>query len=100
MMTNRSNHIPTLIRIEIGSSAVGLQRMRRTHRSCGTHTLHSTIVQNAHEYGPVARLTKTKRSSAWPPYQADMNSFAYENATSEPVNSVTLAIRSRCCGVM
>src|SRR5262245_13506001 len=100
MMTKRSNHMPTLTRIEIGSNAAGLERRRRSHNNCGTHMLQTTIVQNAQAYGPAARLTKVKRSTSWPPYHADIHSLAYEKATIEPVNSVTLAIRSRCAIVM
>ena len=36
MMTNRSNHMPTLTRTAMASRRGGLTRTRRDHRSCGT----------------------------------------------------------------
>ena len=47
MMTKRSNHMPTLTRMEITNSAAGLVRTSRRQRSCGTTTLQVTIVQKA-----------------------------------------------------
>src|ERR1044071_1548240 len=100
MMTKRSNHMPMLMKIEITSSAAGDERTRRDHSTCGTATLQTTIVQNAHAYGPKARLMNTNCSSGLPPYQAVNHSVAYEKATSDPVSSVIFAIRSRWWSVM
>src|SRR5665647_2093305 len=58
MITKRSHHIPTLIRIEITNSARTLRRNLRSHSSCGTSTLHAIIVQNTALFGPNGRPTK------------------------------------------
>src|SRR6185295_15174288 len=100
MMTKRSNHMPTFTRRQTTARIAGVRRTRRSHNDCGTITLHVTIVQNAHAYGPVIRLTKTAFSYRLSPYHAAKSSVRYEKPTSDPVSSMMHAMRSRCLTVM
>src|SRR3972149_10481774 len=95
MMTKRSNHIPTLMRIETPTSIHGVVRARLNQSAWGTTTLHKSMVQNAHAYGPRARLTRVNFSWGLPEYHAMKNSMPYEYATIRPVASVILAMFSR-----
>jgi hypothetical protein len=45
MITKRSNHIPTLTRMDTTKSTGRLRLTRESHRSWGTTTLHVSIVQ-------------------------------------------------------
>ncbi len=45
MITKRSNHMPTLTRIEITNSTGRLRRARANHSTCGARTLQVSIVQ-------------------------------------------------------
>src|SRR6267378_3591126 len=56
MITNRSSHMPTFTRIDTTNSAATFCLMRRAHSNCGAITLHATMVQKHHAYGPVARF--------------------------------------------
>ncbi len=50
-MTNRSNHMPTLTRMDRTKTSSMLVRIFLNQKNCGTITLQVTIVQNAHQYG-------------------------------------------------
>ena len=45
MIVKRSNHIPTLTRIEAMNITGMLRRSRLTQKICGTSTLHETMIQ-------------------------------------------------------
>ena len=45
MMTNRSNHMPTLIRIEIAKTQAMEVRTFLIQSSCGVITLQETMIQ-------------------------------------------------------
>ena len=77
MMTNRSNHMPTLTQAATPKMSQGLLRARRDQNTCGVTTLQKTIVQYAQAYGPNARLMKTNPSTGLPLYQEMKNSIAY-----------------------
>ena len=62
MITNRSNHIPTFTSSDRTNSASRFVRIRLIHRNCGTITLHVTMIQYAHAYGPSARFRNANRS--------------------------------------
>ena len=47
MMTNRSSHMPTLMKSEITKSAFRLRRTRGAKRASGMMQLHVTIVQKS-----------------------------------------------------
>ena len=76
MMTKRSNHIPTLIRMDATNITGILFRNRLNQKICGTITLHVNMVHTAQKYGPVARLRNTKRSYGLPLKKAVKNSTA------------------------
>src|SRR5947208_7854785 len=52
MITNRSNHIPTLTKIETTNNPRMLVRTFFDHRSNGRNALQMIIVQLAHQNGP------------------------------------------------
>src|SRR5262245_34843742 len=56
MITNRSNHIPTVTAMETMKITSGLVRIALFQKTCGEMTLHEIIVQYAHQYGPKARF--------------------------------------------
>ena len=57
MMSKRSNHIPTLMTIEMAQAQKKLVRMRRNHSIAGIRMLQSISAQKAHQYCPVAAPT-------------------------------------------
>src|SRR5690242_18907579 len=66
MITNRSNHIPTLMRIDKTKMA-GIQvRSFLIQKSWETRALHPDIIKYAHAYGPRLRLIITKISFGLP----------------------------------
>ena len=62
MITNRSNHMPMLTKIDTTNTAAKLLRTLFSQSTCGITTLHTTIVQYAGANGPAARLRKTNCS--------------------------------------
>ncbi len=50
-MTNRSNHMPTLTRMDRMKTINMLVRIFLNQKNCGTITLQVTMVQKAHQYG-------------------------------------------------
>src|SRR5215510_11515557 len=100
MITNRSNHIPTLIRMHAMKMRIGLRRTFLSQNTCGTSTLQLTIRKYAHQNGPNARLMKVKLSNMLPEYQAMKNSVAYARPTIMPVPSMILQPASTCSSLM
>ena len=68
MITNRSNHMPTLIMMVITNIAGMLRRTFLDHSDSGMITLHVNMIQNAHQKCPVARHQKMSRSYLLGPY--------------------------------
>src|SRR5204862_7951365 len=62
MITNRSNHIPTLTKIETTNNPRMLVRTFFDHNSHGRRPLQMFIVQLAHQKGPNARYQNASRS--------------------------------------
>ena len=58
MMTKRSNHMPTLMRIDATNIAGMLRRIFLNQKICGTITLHDIISVHAHQNGPAMRAWK------------------------------------------
>src|SRR5439155_930197 len=77
MITKRSNHIPTLTKMEMTNSPVMLVRIFLNHSSCGRNALQIIIVHVAHQNGPKARYQNAARSWALPPNQATKYSHRY-----------------------
>src|SRR5436309_7836820 len=77
MITKRSNHIPTLTKMDMTNSAVMSVRIFLTHSSCGRNALQMIIVHVAHQHGPKARYQNAARPRAVPPNQATKYSHSY-----------------------
>ena len=49
MMTNRSNHMPTLMRIDATNMTAMLVRIFLNQKTCGTSTLQELMRAHAHQ---------------------------------------------------
>src|SRR5579885_1867075 len=76
IMTNRSNHIPMLVVMEMMNITGIDRRIALIQKSCGINTLQVYIDHAAHQYGPKARFQNVNRSEILPLYQAMKNSQA------------------------
>jgi hypothetical protein len=70
IITQRSNHMPILIKIEMIKIAGRFVRIRFDHNSCGMMILHPISVQYDHAYGPIVRLVIRKASYKFALYHA------------------------------
>src|SRR4029078_11704497 len=100
MMTKRSNHMPTLIRMHSTKMITGLRRIRLIQNACGTSTWQLIIRKYDHQNGPNARLTNANRSNRLPEYQAMNSSVPYARPTIMPVPSMILQAASTCSSLM
>ena len=64
MITNRSNHMPMLTRMDMMNTTIRFWRTFLNQNNCGTITLQDIIMTQPHQYGPSARFMKVKRSVA------------------------------------
>src|SRR5687768_16494980 len=96
MMTNRSNHMPMLMKIDMTKSAGIECRTRLNHSRIGTRPLQVSIVQDAHQSFPKSRFQKAVRSISSPLYHAMKNSVRYAYSTISEVSRHSLASASKC----
>ena len=74
-ITKRSNHMPRFTSRHATNMIGTLWRALRNQKTCGTSTLHDTMIQYAQAYCPNARLRNANDSYIDPLYQAMKNSM-------------------------
>ena len=89
MMTNRSVHIPTLIKREIVKRITVLRRKALKKKSNGARQLHRTMSQNKGAKSPTARERKTVCSKGFSLYQAKKSS---ERLAERPFDFLVLDV--------
>src|SRR3989304_8843936 len=77
MITNLSNHMPTLTNVATIIINQGVVRHFLNQNNCGATTLQKTMIQYAQAYGPIARLATANCSKIFPLYQAMKTSSRY-----------------------
>src|SRR6185503_13192748 len=95
MITNRSYHIPRLIRMERMKSHVGLRRNFCEKSDSGKIMLHVSMIHAAHHHCPKTRFQKYACSNSLALYQATQNSIRYAQPTTSDVKRQSLAAASR-----
>src|SRR3954465_4272161 len=100
MITNRSNHMPMLMKMQRIQINTLLFLTQLDQKNCGMSTLQLTIAKEARQNGPNAGLMNVKISNGLPEYQAMKNSLAYARPTIMPVASMMRHIAWMCAWVM
>src|SRR5215207_9564281 len=99
-MTNRSYHMPRLMKMERMNSQVGLRRSFCDQSDMGSAMLQRSMIHAAQYHWSNTRFQKNSCSARMPLYQATRNSMRYAHPTTIDVNSTTFAVASRWLSVM
>src|SRR5690242_16171953 len=95
MITNRSNHMPRLMKMLRMNSHVGVRRRRCENSENGKTMLHVSTLHAAHHPSPNTRFQKYFRSNWLAEYHATQNSTRYAHPTTMLVKRQSLAAASR-----
>src|SRR4051812_9342858 len=95
MITNRSNHIPRLMKMLRMNSQPGLRRSFCENSDSGKITLHVSMIHAAHHHCPNTRFQKYICSYWLAEYHATQNSMRYAHPTTMLVNRQSFAAASR-----
>src|SRR6476659_1015641 len=94
MITNRSYHMPRLMKIESVKRNVVLRRSRCEKSSMGRIALHVSMIHAAHHHWPKTRFQKYDCSTSLPLYHAMKNSVRYAHPTTSDVKRQSFAAAS------
>src|SRR5690242_13793791 len=94
-MTNRSNHIPKLMKMDRMKSHVVLRRRLCEKSESGSTMLHMYRIADAHHHCPQIRLAKNCCSTGLPLYHATNHSVMYASPTTHDVKRQSFAAASR-----
>src|SRR3954468_10683713 len=99
-MTNRSNHIPMLTKIEKTNSHWVLRRSFCEKSDSGSTMLQISMIHAAQAHCPNTRFQKYSCSNMLPLIQATWNSVRYARPTTQDVNRHSFAAASMSLSVM
>src|SRR6187549_2945506 len=94
-MTNRSNHIPRLMKIDRMNSQVVFRRSFCEKSESGSTMLQISMIHADHAHCPNTRFQKYSCSTLFPDIQATWNSVRYARPTTIDVKRQSFAAASR-----
>src|SRR5687767_4228204 len=95
MITNRSNHMPRLMKMLRMNNQPGFRRSFCENSDSGKIMLQVNMIHAAHHHCPKTRLMKYFCSNAFPEYHATQNSMRYADPTMRLVVRQSFAAASR-----
>src|SRR5215469_18822739 len=98
-ITNRSNHMPRLMKIDRIQSHTVFRRAFCENNESGITQLHRSMIQAAHHHCPKTRFDQNSCSTGLPEYHPTKNSVRYAQPTTSDVNRHSFAPASRSFSV-